>query len=145
MRNSIIVFIILGFLVVSSLAAHVPGPTPTPQAISNAQKDPEFLQYFANLSSSYPDLYVNYTYTGYNDVGSYPCGPNSPFRSLAGSLFPFHSLTSSWLYFVPYSTPRCSPNCPKNAQLIGPFGSIAVEINPSTGKVHSIKFEEVCT
>ena len=146
MRKGIVIaIIILGFLVVTSLAAHIPGPTPTPQAISNAEKDPAFLRYFANLSSSYPDLNLNYTYTGYMDVGSYPCGPNTPFRSLGGALFPFHSLTSSWLFFEPNSVPKCYPNCSKNATFIEPSGLIAVEINPSTGHVDGIKFEMFCT
>jgi hypothetical protein len=142
---AITMVIIMAFLVVTSLVAHLPGPTPTPQAISNAQKDPKFLQYFANLSSSYPDLFVNYTYTGYNDIGSYPCGPDSPLRSLAGALFPFHSFTSSWLFFEPNSTPKCTPYCPKNAQFIAPFGYVAVEIKPSTGVVQDITFERFCT
>jgi len=146
MRNRIVAstIVVLG-LVVTSLVAHIPGPAPTPQAISNAQTDPKFLRYFANLSSSYPDQNVNYSYTGYNDVGSYPCGPNSPFRSLADTLFPFHSLTSSWLFFGLNSTPKCYPNCAKNAQFIAPFGSIAVEVNPSTGQVYGVKFEGFCT
>jgi hypothetical protein len=136
--------VVLG-LVVTSFVAHIPGPAPTPQAISNAQKDPKFLRYFANLSSSYPDQNVTYSYTGYNDVGSYPCGPSSPLRSLADTLFPFHSLTSSWLFFVLNSTPKCYPNCPKNVQFIAPFGWIAVEVNPSTGEVYGVKFEGFCT
>jgi hypothetical protein len=143
MRKRKVIAIILGFLVVASLVAHFPGPTPTPQAISNAQKDPEFLHYFATLSSSYPDQYLNYTYTGYNDVGSYPCGSNM-FRSMAATL-PFHSLANSWLFFEPNGTPKCSPNCPSDAHFIAPFGWIAVEIDPSTGHVDSIKFETLCT
>jgi hypothetical protein len=139
------VAIVLASAAAASAVAHIPGPVPAPQAIANAQQDSKFLRYVGNLSSSYPDLGMNYTYTGYNDVGGFPCGPNSPIRNIVVFLFPFHSLTTTTLFFQPRAVPKCVPNCPKNALFTVPFGVMAVEVNPSNGAVYSIRFEPICT
>jgi hypothetical protein len=128
-----------------SAVLHIPGPVPTAQAIHNAEDDPKITQFIKSWEADNPNVTtnsnVNYTYVGYNDIGYLPCGP-SPLINFT-ALFPFHSLTTSTLFFNLVPQSACEPDCPVGS-IEGPMGFLVVQVNPITGQIYSVNLEPLC-
>jgi hypothetical protein len=128
-----------------SALLHIPGPVPTAQAIQRAEDDPKITQFIESWEADSLNVtansYANYTYAGYNDVGYLPCGP-SPLINFT-DFFPFHSFTTSTLFFNLVPHPECGQGDCSNGGA-APVGILAIQVNPTSGQIYSINLEPLC-
>jgi hypothetical protein len=114
-------------LISASIVAHIPGPTPTAQAISNVEHDPTFI---ANVGAN-----TSYAYAGYSDNLQLCAGASGPMAGGLQFLFPFHSYSTTALLFGLQ---------PERNTTNGRVGSLGVQIDPSTGQIYNIQFSLPC-
>ena len=112
------------------------------QAIANVEHNPAFLSLTNSTMIDQTKANGTYTYEEYtnNPERDIRCGPNSPIRTLARYLNPFHEYTTTTLVFsVSFIGTR-----PDGTQ-VGTDLGLLVEVNPATGQIYNISEHIPCS
>jgi hypothetical protein len=128
------VVVVVAVIVVSaSTIAHIPGPSPTTQAIASIEQNPR-LQANAPPNGHYVYLYYS------DDPGwDITCRMSSAISDGLHFLFPFHDYSTSTLVFQLQINNSISP-VPQ--AIVEPL--IDVQVNPPTGQILNISPQLLC-